>query len=41
MKRYHNPLEVVTDRLRSYRTAMQEIGNDAHQGYRALAQQPS
>ncbi len=31
MKRYGNPLEVVTDRLRSYRDAMKEIGNEARQ----------
>ena len=31
MKRYGNPLEVVTDRLRSYRAAMREIGNEARQ----------
>jgi putative transposase len=31
MKRYGNPLEVVTDRLRSYRAAMKEIGNEAPQ----------
>ncbi len=31
MKRYGNPLEVVTDRLRSYRAAMKEIGNEARQ----------
>ena len=28
MKRYGNPLEVVTDRLRSYRAAMKAIGNE-------------
>ena len=31
MKRYDDPLEVVTDRLRSYRAAMKEIGNEARQ----------
>ena len=31
MKRYCNPLEVVTDRLRSYRAAMKEMGNEARQ----------
>ena len=31
MKRYGNPLEVVTDGLRSYRAAMKEIGNEARQ----------
>ena len=31
MKRYGNPLEVVTDRLRSYRAAMKEIGNEERQ----------
>ncbi len=31
MKRYGNPLEVVTDRLRSYRAAMKEIGNETRQ----------
>ncbi len=31
LKRYGNPLEVVTDRLRSYRAAMKEIGNEARQ----------
>ena len=31
MKRYGNPLEVVTDRLRSYRAAMAELGNEARQ----------
>ncbi len=31
MKRYGNPLEVVTDRLRSYRATMKEIGNAARQ----------
>jgi putative transposase len=31
MKRYGNPQGVVTDRLRSYRAAMKEIGNDARQ----------
>ena len=40
MKRYGNPLEVVTDRLRSYRAAMKEIGNEDAPSYRALAQQP-
>jgi putative transposase len=31
MKRYGNPHEVVTDRLRSYRAAMKEIGNEGRQ----------
>ena len=31
MKRYDNPLEIVTVRLRSYRAAMKEIGNEARQ----------
>ena len=31
MKRYGNPLDIVTDRLRSYRAAMKEIGNEARQ----------
>ena len=31
MKRYGNPLEIVTDRLRSYRAAMKELGNEARQ----------
>ena len=31
MKRYGNPLDIVTDRLRSYRAAMKEIGNAARQ----------
>jgi putative transposase len=31
MKRYGNPLEIVTDRLRSYRAAMREISNEARQ----------
>ena len=31
MKRYGNPQEVVTDRLRSYRAAMREIGNEGRQ----------
>ena len=31
MKRYGNPLEVVTDRLRSYRAAMKVIGNEGRQ----------
>ena len=31
MKRYGNPEEIVTDRLRSYRAAMKEIGNEARQ----------
>jgi putative transposase len=31
MKRYGRPQEVVTDKLRSYRTAMNEIGNGARQ----------
>ncbi len=31
MKRYGNPLEIVTDRLRSYRAAMKVIGNEARQ----------
>ena len=30
-KRYGNPLEAVTDRLRSYRAAMKELGNEARQ----------
>ena len=30
-KLYGNPLEVVTDRLRSYRAAMKEMGNEARQ----------
>jgi len=31
MKRYGNPKEVVTDRLRSYRAAMKEMGSEARQ----------
>jgi putative transposase len=31
MKRYGNPHEVVTNRLRSYRAAMKEIGNEGRQ----------
>ena len=31
MKRYGRPKVIVTDRLRSYRTAMKEIGNEARQ----------
>ena len=31
MKRYGNSLEVVTDRLRSYRAPMKEMGNEARQ----------
>ena len=31
IKRYGNPLEVVTDRLRSYRAAIKEMGNEARQ----------
>ncbi len=31
MKRYGRPLTIVTDRLRSYRAAMREIGNEARQ----------
>jgi putative transposase len=31
MKRYGRPKSIVTDRLRSYRAAMQEIGNAARQ----------
>ena len=31
MKRYGRPKVIVTDRLRSYRAAMREIGNEAHQ----------
>ena len=31
MKRYGNPHEVVTDRLRSYRAAMKVIGNEGRQ----------
>ena len=31
MKRCDKPLEIVTDRLRSYRAAMKEIGNEARQ----------
>ena len=31
MKRYGRPEAIVTDRLRSYRAAMREIGNDARQ----------
>ena len=31
MKRYGHPQEIVTDRLRSYRAAMKEIGNEVRQ----------
>ncbi len=31
MKRYGRPEAIVTDRLRSYRAAMKEIGNEARQ----------
>ena len=31
MKRYRHPEAIVTDRLRSYRAAMKEIGNEARQ----------
>ena len=31
MKRYGRPKVIVTDRLRSYRAAMREIGNEARQ----------
>ena len=31
MKRYGRPLAIVTDRLRSYRAAMREVGNEARQ----------
>ncbi len=31
MKRYGRPLAIVTDLLRSYRTAMRQIGNEARQ----------
>ncbi|MBL4757149.1 MAG: DDE-type integrase/transposase/recombinase, partial [Rhizobiales bacterium] len=31
MKRYGSPKIIVTDKLRSYRTAMKEIGNEARQ----------
>ncbi len=31
MKRFGRPKAIVTDRLRSYRAAMREIGNEAHQ----------
>ena len=31
MKRYGHPEAIVTDHLRSYRAAMKEIGNEAHQ----------
>ena len=31
MKRYGRPQMIVTDRLRSYRAAMREIGNEARQ----------
>ena len=31
MKRYGRPKVIVTDRLRSYRAAMKEIGNEARQ----------
>ena len=33
MKRYGRPASIVTDRLRSYRAAMNVIGNAAHQTY--------
>jgi len=31
MKRFGAPVEIVTDRLRSYRAAMKQIGNEALQ----------
>ena len=31
MKRYGRPEVIVTDRLRSYRAAMREVGNEARQ----------
>ena len=31
MKRFGRPRAIVTDRLRSYRAALREIGNEAHQ----------
>ncbi len=31
MKRHGSPKVIVTDKLRSYRAAMKEIGNEAHQ----------
>ena len=31
MKQYGSPKVIVTDKLRSYRAAMKEIGNEAHQ----------
>ncbi len=31
MKRYGNPVEIVTDSLRSYRASVKEIGNEARQ----------
>ena len=31
MKRYGRPMAIVTDRLRSYRAAMREIGNERRQ----------
>jgi putative transposase len=31
MKRFGRPKAIVTDRLRSYRAALREIGNEAHQ----------
>jgi len=33
MKRYGRPEIIVTDRLRSYRATMREIGNEARQLY--------
>jgi hypothetical protein len=40
MKRYRRPEEVVTDKLRSYRAAMNEIGNGARQLTRPAREQP-
>ena len=40
MKRYGQPKVIVTDRLRSYRAAMNVIGNGADQECRTLAEQP-
>ena len=40
MKRYGRPASIVTDRLRSYRAAMNVIGNAAAQTSGSLAQQP-
>ena len=40
LKRHGRPEVIVTDCLRSYRAAMREIGNEARQGDRALAEQP-